>query len=1209
MGKKYHFFKEIKQLAVKISAILFIIMAVSNPAQATSRLSKISLTLENAVLGDAIALIKEQSDYHFFYEKSIESVKINNVKLSKEEDIDYVLREVLKGTNITYQVVDKIIVLSDKSDPIVEQKPIMAQQRQISGWISDDQGEPLPGVNVRIAGTSIGVVTDFNGKYAIKVPEGSGTLVFSFVGYETKEIEIGNQTEINVQLLEAVTALDEVMVTALGITREKKALGYSVGEVKSESLTRVTQENVINALSGKVSGVQIQNTGGDPGSSVSIVIRGAKSLGSDNQPLFVIDGVPVSNSLGNISSLGAAPVDYGNAINDLNPDDVESVSVLKGPSAAALYGSRAGNGVILITTKSGNTKRKGLGVSINSSVVFDKPSKFLPSQNKYTSGIGSILDEGGDLWLGPQMDIGREYAQWNTNKQKTPLVSYPNKWKDFMGKAGYTIDNNIGVTGNYDKGSFRISFGNLQNTGVVPNTDLTRNTFNLAPVYKIRDNLIVSANVNIAQTKSDNRPAGGDQGSNAMYALEMLPPHINVTDLQDYWRLKGIEQRAYAYKDGVVKSKMDNPYFIANEMTNSFRRNRIFGNVKLDWEIMSGLSVMGRFSMDTYNEGRESRIPMSYSGNANGGFGIEDRNHMETNADFLISYEKSFNDFRLNASVGGNIMHYEGRSIVNRTDKLTIPDLYTIGNADGGPSIYGNGYSEKIIRSIYGMATLSYKYMVYLDLTARNDWSSTLPEDNRSYFYPSASLSFLLNEALGIPTSKNMIKLRLGLAQVGNDTNPYSLYESFGFDTDWGGIKRAYLPPDIKNPRLKPEIATSKEFGADVQLYHNRLGASATYYITNNKNQILNIQDFGPSSGYTSEKINAGMVQSKGWELELHTVPVEMKDLRWDLDFTFTRNRTKIKELTDNMNFYTFYSTDDAFARTYVGEYIGDIWGYAYDKVTDTDSPYYGYPLLRGNDYYGMMPTYSKEDKDMIKIGNFNHKFLMSVSTNVTYKRFTLSALIDWRHGGEFLSVTYKKRYNGARLEETFRGVPYDRNQDLPSQIKANPDKYFGQWVGGIDAESGGLDVLKPTMNYYNLVKDVFPQCGSFIPGVYKDDTTGELIENLGDPATTKYMISAAAGGEMYRFDELYMFDASFIKLREISLTYQLPQQWLQSIYIQRVGVSVFCRNIMLWTANKVGIDPERAFNTTQGVFQQGLEKFNLMPWTISVGAKLNIEF
>jgi len=441
---------------------------------------------------------------------------------------------------------------------------------------------------------------------------------------------------------------------------------------------------------------------------------------------------------------------------------------------------------------------------------------------------------------------------------------------------------------------------------------------------------------------------------------------------------------------------------------------------------------------------------------------------------------------------------------------------------------------------------------------------------------------------------------------VGNDTNPYSLYQSLQIAQDWGTIKRVYLPNTLLSPDLKPEIATSTEVGFDVSAFKNRVALSATYYVSENKNQILDISDLAPSSGYTSKKINAGMVQSAGWEIELKTIPVETREFTWTLDFALTRNRTKVKELTEGMDFITLYNTDGAFARTRVGEYIGDIWGYTYQKVEDQSSPYYGWPLLHGSKEQGFRLQQVSSESSMVKIGNFNHDFLLGITTGFSYKGFTLSAQIDWRQGGDFFSGTHRRSLNSGHLGDAFQGVAYKDGNNLAAEIKANPDQYLGKWVGGFTQDLGGF--AYPKHSAYYAYSSIIPYSASFVPGVYWDGT--QYVENLGDPALTGFMPSPyAVGDNLWDYADNSILDASFIKLREISLSYNFPKEWIKSLYMQRLGLSFFCRNIMLWTANDFNLDPERAFNISNGTLQQGLEKFNLMPQSVSYGMKLNLEF
>ncbi|MEM9144474.1 MAG: SusC/RagA family TonB-linked outer membrane protein, partial [Bacteroidota bacterium] len=504
-------------------------------------------------------------------------------------------------------------------------------QQQVSGVVSSDDGELLPGVSVVVKGTTTGVSSDFDGNYSINVPNAQSTLVFSYLGMETQEVVVGGRSTINVTMATSSEALDEVVVTALGISREKKSLGYAVSEVDGDALDNVPQENALNALSGKVSGVSINSTGG-PGSSVNMVIRGANSLTGDNQPLFVIDGTPIFNTLNNVSGFGDRnTVDFGNPISDINPDDIENISILKGASAAALYGSRAGNGVVLITTKSGKAK-KGLGVTVTSNAVFDIPFRYINSHRRFAAGnrpytednfpsnaFGTLLiNEGASAWAGPELDRGINAIQWPYTQQEVEsgipvareLRSYNNPANFFQ--TAITTTQNISIENSSENLSYRLSVNNMDNVGFIPNTDLKRTGVSLNSSVKLNEKIRVSSNLNYVKNGSNNRP-GGDRGVNPIHALYQLAPHIDVRLMEDYWLdgFEGLRQHApYTFSQDLDPTDIsqNNPYFLAYEALNSFERNRTYGNIKVDWELLPGLTLMGRYAYDGYNEERETKI-------------------------------------------------------------------------------------------------------------------------------------------------------------------------------------------------------------------------------------------------------------------------------------------------------------------------------------------------------------------------------------------------------------------------------------------------------------------------------------------------------------------------------------------------------------------------------------------------------------------------
>ena len=1098
---------------------------------------------------------------------------------------------------------------------------------------SDAEGIGLPGVSIVVKGTMHGVVTDSNGAYTITTPS-NAVLIFSFIGYKTQEIAVEGRIIINLAMNEDVTALEEVVVTALGITRQEKSLGYSVGKVSGSDMVRVPQENLLNALAGKVSGVQISQTGGT-GSSVSMVIRGATSLFGDNQPLFVIDGVPVSNTLNNIGSFGNDNrVDYGNAISDLNAEDIENISVLKGPSAAALYGSRAGNGVVVVTTKSGK-KTKGLRIDVSSNTVFDIPYRFYERTTKFANGGQSFTPD--DYAEGYVMVVGKEekygcgieldkgyYAiQWSSpwnvgaldaNGQPVPreLVSHPNNARDFV-QTGITSTNSISVANSNEKINYRVGVTNMSNRGIIPGSDLYRNNISTALSMKMAKNLTLSSNINYAQNWSNNRPAG-NRGTNPLQHAYFFPQNIDIKEMKNYWMpgKEGLE---------VVRLNNDyeNPYFLAHEVKNSFQRDRIFGNMMMEWQIIPKLSVMGRFSMDKTFERRETKIPPGYSNEPNNGtYGLRNSTGYERNIDFLIKYSDRLGDFSYILSAGGNEMYAKG-SAMEASAKggtgMIVPGVFTLGNITSGNLSYGSSWSQKLIRSLYAFANLGYNDMVYLDLTARNDWSSTLPKENRSYFYPSASLSLLLNNMFNLGRDVSLLKLRGGWAQVGRDTNPYELLAVYSNEGQWGNAVRWGESGTMLTPDLKPELATSMEFGTDLGFFGHRLKFEGTYFVLDSKNQIIRNVSDASSSGYGNSNINMGLTQSKGWEFTIGGVPVNNNNWTWEVGINVTRVRVTLKELdanNPNIEKIQFWNDANAGSWAYVNDYIGDIYGSEIMRVTDEYSPYHGYPIIIGGG--GMRWEKIPIENTRHKIGNYNPDFILGLNSALSYKNFSLNWTLDWRCGGKFVSQSERRLledgYSATHLKDLIN--PDGREgRELRDWLVANEDKYIKNGfnvIGGPTKEYGGF---RESLSG-RAVND-----GCFVPGVYPVyDARGNFIgyqENLGEKDTKIYPYVFFSPWD---FGEGSLFPADYIKLREISITYQIPEKYIDRFGIKGLAVSVYSRNIMLWKKVPVSVDPERAFQVEGGTegrrgtqFKQGIEMYNLDPWVMPIGVKLNLTF
>lgn len=1041
---------------------------------------------------------------------------------------------------------------------------IQQQTNKVSGNVKDQLGDPLIGVSVSVKGTSQGTITDHNGNYSLTVSERNVILVFSYISYLSQEVNVGNQSVINVSLKENIEQLEEVVVTALGIKRSEKALGYSVAQLNESAVTNAKSANMISSLSGKVSGVNIRSSASDPGSTVLINIRGQRSLAGDNQPLIVLDGIPVNNSVNNTTSqLGSSNrqvVDYGNPIADINPDDVASISVLKGAAAAALYGSRAANGVILITSKSGESQKKGIGVSVNSSLSFDEAWQFPKFQNVFGSGTREGTDDviSGASW-GPRLNTGKKHVQWDSptdesgNPIPTDWLSYPDRVKDFF-ETGSTWITNVAVSGANESGDFRLSFTNMDNKGIVPNTDLKRNNINLTAGYKLHPKLKVNTNITYTNNKSDNRPTFNRES--AVNIIYTMPANINVKKLRDYWK-PGLENIG---QNSPVPGGNDNPYFVVYENLNGYNRDRLTGNIQLNWEINDNFSLMGRTGLDYYGETRESRSAFSSRRFPKGAYSLSDAFFKEQNSDFLATFKKNLNDdWFVSVSVGANRMDQSGNSSMLATNQLVSPGVYNISNAVAGTvqNLSSTNRWEKRINSVYGMGQVAYKNYIFLDITARNDWSSTLPKESNSYFYPSASLSVLLSDILQLEQSGKVsfIKLRGNLSQVGQDVGPYSLFNVVRL-ASWGDENIALQESSLKNNKLKPEISTSTEVGADLRFFGGRLGLDFTYYNTQIKNQVMNISTT-VASGYGSRAINAGKIQNRGIEITLSATPIQGAFI-WDISANFSRNRNKILELTQGVEEINLGGGEGINYYARVGYELGDMYARTWKKVPD--GPYAGEPWLADNGAY-------QRENEFVKIGNYNPDFMIGFTNTFTYKGFTLSALIDWRQGGDFYSYVAKNLISDGRTEST---------------------------VFGRDQLSGGLAWVDANGTSRND--------GMKLHGyIQQTDGSFALSDFVADPETYY--------GEYYwSYNERSTFDATYVKLREVSLDYTFNKKTLNKLPISNLTVGLWGRNLYSWTAADEGFDPESSMNFTKDQITPGVGGWSL-PNTRTYGVKVGLNF
>ncbi len=1212
---------KLTSLATKLALCSMVSGAVtSSQAKGLDRIStahwdNINIHLLNGNAAQAILQLSKQTGQAIGYDRNmlqLERISIAE-KTFRNASFEEVLNYILNGTNIKSKKVAGGIVLVKNGNK--------QELYDLKLQLVDRKNQPISGASVRIPLTGQSASSNAQGEVAIKLAPGVYDVTVTHVGYAKKElnslrVDASNVKVYPVTLTEDDNELDEVVVTALGIKRQDRSLGYAVGKIKGEDINRVNNDNFLVGMAGKVPGVSISATG-PTGSSVNMVIRGASSLSTDNQPLFVVDGVPLMNSLNNIGQIGDDnKVDYGNAIANINPEDIDNISILKGPSAAALYGSRAGNGVVLITTKTGKNAEK-MTIAVTSNTVFDIPYKFIDLHNKFASGTmpwrpgdlpgNLVIEEESSVMVGPALDKGYKAVQWNSPLDEngkpipTELKSYPNNIKNFV-QTGITSTNGISLSNRSEKLDYRFSYSNMANKGIIPNSDLFRNTLNINSTMRLRKSLTLGLALDASRNNSNNRPAG-NRGTNPMQAAYEVAPHINILDLQDYW-LPGqeqIQQRSQSI------GNHNNPYFLAYGVNNAFTRDRVFGNLRLDWTIKSDWTAMLRYATDIYWENRETKIPYSYTNEPRGAYGIVNLMNMEQNIDFLTTYSKKLAAFQFTGSLGGNLRYNRGKSVQNTSKNgagLITPGLYTLANISPLNLDFYSTISERAINSVYGLINLSYRDMVYLDVTGRNDWSSTLPVSNRSYFYPSASLSALANQVFSLPKSINLAKLRAGIARVGNDTYPYNLSNVLSNPGSWGDVLRLTRSGSLLVPNLKPEIATSYEFGFDLGLWNNRLKFEGTYYKLENKNQIISTTLPG-SSGFNSKNINAGLLSSRGIELALSGRPIAKEKWSWDVGVNWHRNRTRIDELSEGVEFYTFWTDGRGGARTYVGEEIGDLYDSQLVTVEDQSSPYYGFPILDKNGSWQAVRINNSRNK----IGNFNPDFTMGLQSSLRYKKWTMNIAADMRFGGKFMSQTYRyfesnlttQRFLDQMINpngmtgETLRNYLVDNNL-----VRVQGNRY--PIVGGPGEEYGGYPIS---------VGGMVGNFGVFNPGVIaqyddKGNITG-YTENLGGEGT-KYI--AYSDNYPWDFMNAATFDASFIKLRELSFNYDLSGKWLKRLGIENGSVGVYTRNLILWTKAKVGIDPEMAFQPETGVgFKQGIERYNVTPWSMPIGFKVNVTF
>lgn len=1034
-----------------------------------------------------------------------------------------------------------------------------AQERVVRGVIRDIDQKPVPGANILVKGTRTGTYSDTNGEFSIVVPGADNILQISFIGMEPQEIEVGTQSFLTINLREGI-ALEEVVVTALGIRRSEKSLGYAVTKIGGDEISQTNESNLINALSGKVAGVDISSSSGGVGSSSRIIIRGISSISSDNQPLFVIDGIPVNNTL---RSRGT--VDYGNAISDINPNDIESLTVLKGASAAALYGSQAANGAVVITTKSGTS---GVGFEFTSGISLDRPFRLPDYQNKYGPGFDP---KGWDYWesgqesyyaYGPELDKGTLGIDWNSpldesgNPVPILLLSYKDNVKDFF-RTGVTLNNNLSFSkSEAGKYNYRLAYSNMMQEGMLHNTDISRNNISVTASTNISPRLVVNSSILFSNTFSGNRMAGDNYPENPVKSAFFMPRSTNSADLRDW---KGLLDRGvplpFDYKGinagivapGYCSATSDyypNPYILLERLKNVFSSNRFFTIIGAKYKLTEDLSIDAKYSSEYIDEQIQVKADEGvrhWTGSVYSYKGYYSRNmtkRQNTTMNAIVFYKKELNFAGINAFIGAErrslAMDWESMS----APELVIPGVFNLSNSKGTREA-SNGYSESRLNSIFGNLDFSFDKGVYLTITGRNDWTSTLPAANRSYFYPSASLSWVASEAFNMPDMISFAKLRLSASQVGSGTAPYQLQRSFFNLNRLENIYEASVENSLKNPNLKPTRTQQYEAGLDLRLFNSRMNFDLAVYSGRSFDQISWIVT-PPSSGYTYRAVNVGEITNKGIEIMTSATPLKKSNLEWNLSFSYSMNINEVKSLAEGVDALPIgYGYSGIRTEARPGSAYGNMVGFKFRRDPDGNIIHVnGLPAI---------------DNQTSVIGNITPDWLGNLSTGLRYRNLSLFVQFNGKFGGDMFSLTtqWLRQYGLASETENIH-----RQGSIVGK-------------GVMEVEKDGKIVFVP-----NNVSVSF------------QDYNYRLNQ--------------------YGLHEPVIFDASYVKLKEVRAAWNVPVSLLGTLPLRSATISVVGRNLALLFANVPHVDPESAVSASP--YYQGFELFN-MPTARTISIDISIKF
>ncbi|WP_293300323.1 SusC/RagA family TonB-linked outer membrane protein [Pedobacter sp. UBA4863] len=1025
-------------------------------------------------------------------------------------------------------------------------------QKTITGRVTNDKGESLEGVTITMKNSKSATLSNQNGNYKIAVLDENSLLIFGYLGYERQEVRVGARNTINIILNSKGTQLEEVVVTALNISKEQRSLGYAAQTVDSTALTKAPSNNWMSGLEGRIAGLTLNSAGGAMGST-EIILRGEKSLEMGNSgALIVVDGVPISNQVpsqaGGAYNSVDSPMDIGSSAGDVNPEDIASVTILKGAAATALYGSRGANGAVVIVTKSGST-RKGLGITVNSNTDFSSVNRWFDYQTEYGDGVDSdikhysygtsnVLSTSGssNAW-GPRLNTGVKYYQYDPATQgqgaePTDWISYPDATKKFF-RTGILSNNSIAIDGGNAQTKGRLSITNMQNRYILENVSNQKTTVSFSLDQQINKAMKIITKVNYYKSSSPNLPILGYNARSVSNLLAQTPPNIDIELYRDYWRvINGIRQVDVA-QNRPFNTNVDNPYFVLYEMLNTANRDGAFGNINYSYKINNYLNFTARTGINMYTDITSNRQPKSSRSWIDGFYREQNDFRYEINADVLLTYKRPLSKkISSTFSIGGNNMRNNFNRTIAYIDRMLIPGEYTLINGINR-AILRTYREQKGISSVYAFANLSYKNYLFLELTGRNDWSSSLPTNNNSYFYPSANLSLVLTDMLAVKTNVlSFAKLRLSYAEVGSDTNPYRIDKYFSSSDFNASITN---PTTLPNPELKPMRTKSFEAGLEARLLKSRIGIDATYYQSKTIDQILSVP-VDPASGFYNFIMNTGLIENKGVELQLWGKVLQSNTgLNWRINFNAAANRSLIKNLNDKIETIKLYSFGTTALLAKEGGSLGDLWGAGYSRNPEGK-------IIYENGF----PMYDTENP--IYLGNANPKFKGGIGSEFTYKGWSLSFLFDAEFGHKKFSLTNSELMVGGMIKATLPGR--EEGAIIGTGVVLQPD---GSWLPNTTP-------VKPSAYYLS----------------HYDYNNGEAN----------------------------IFDASYIKLREFRVDKTIDTKYARKIGANRITVGVYGRNLFV-ISKWPSFDPQSS-TFSNGTMVQGIE-IGQMPSTRNIGVNLRL--